>query len=34
MMWEMHQGVEGEHFSTNIIVKKILDVNYWWPTFR
>jgi hypothetical protein len=34
MQWEMHQGMGGEHFSTNIIAKKILDVNYWWLTFQ
>jgi hypothetical protein len=27
---ELHEGMVG-HFITNIIVKKILDVGYWWP---
>jgi hypothetical protein len=30
----MHHRVGGEHFFTNIIAKKILDANYWWPTLQ
>jgi hypothetical protein len=26
------EGVVGGHFVTNITIKKILDVGYWWPT--
>jgi hypothetical protein len=29
---ELHEGVVRRHFVANIIVKKILDVGYWWPT--
>lgn len=29
---ELHEGFGGRHFATNIIVKNILDVGYWWPT--
>jgi len=29
-MKELHEGVEGRHFATNITTKKILDVRYWW----
>jgi hypothetical protein len=29
---ELHEGVARWHFATNITVKKILDVGYWWPT--
>jgi hypothetical protein len=28
---ELHEGVAGKHFATNIIAKKKLDVKYWWP---
>jgi hypothetical protein len=28
---ELH-GVAKRHFVANIIVKKILDARYWWPT--
>jgi hypothetical protein len=28
----LHEGMEGGHFVTNIIVKKILDAWYWWST--
>ncbi len=31
-MKELHEKVVGKHFVTNITVKKILDVKYWWPT--
>jgi hypothetical protein len=27
---EFHEGFDGGHFATNIIVKNILDVGYWW----
>jgi len=29
---ELHEGMAKGHFVTNIIVKKILDARYWWPT--
>jgi hypothetical protein len=29
---ELHEGVVGGHFASNIIAKKILDVGYWRPT--
>ncbi len=29
---ELHEGMVGRHFTTNIIAKQILDVNDWWPT--
>ncbi len=28
---ELHEVVAGKHFVANIIVKKNLDVNNWWP---
>jgi hypothetical protein len=30
----MHEGVSGGHFSSKIIVRKILDSKYWWPTMH
>ncbi len=30
---ELHEGMAKGHFITNIIVKKILDVGYWWPIY-
>jgi hypothetical protein len=30
---ELHEGMaKKKHFATNITIKKILDVGYWWPT--
>jgi len=29
---ELHEGVVRGHFTIDIIVKKIMDVRYWWPT--
>jgi hypothetical protein len=29
---ELHEGMARRHFATSIIVKKILDARYWWPT--
>jgi hypothetical protein len=29
---KLHEGFGGGHLATNIIVKNILDVGYWWPT--
>jgi hypothetical protein len=29
---ELHKGVVRKHFVTYIIVKKILNAKYWWPT--
>jgi len=31
---EMHEGVGGEHFSSEITIHKILDAKYWWPTMH
>jgi hypothetical protein len=31
---EMHDGVGGGHFTTNITIRKLLDVKYWWPTMH
>jgi hypothetical protein len=31
ILQELHGGVIGGHFSFDIIVRKILDVGYWWP---
>ncbi len=33
-MQELHGGVAKGHFSSNIIMKKNLDVGYWWPTMN
>jgi hypothetical protein len=27
----MHEGTDGGHFSSKIIVHRILDAKYWWP---
>ncbi len=34
ILQELHNGVGGGHFSLNIMVKKIFDVDYWWPTIN
>ncbi len=34
MLQEMHEGINGGHFSSKIIVCKILDVKYSWPTIH
>jgi hypothetical protein len=34
ILHELHNGVSGGHFSSNITMKKILDVGYWWPTMN
>jgi hypothetical protein len=34
VLQELQGGVAGRHFSLNIIVKKILDAIYWWPTMN
>jgi hypothetical protein len=31
VLQEMHEGVNDGHFSSEIIVRKILDAKYWWP---
>jgi hypothetical protein len=31
---ELHGGVIGRHLSSNIILRKILDAKYWWPTIN
>ncbi len=33
VLQELH-GVTGGQFSFDIIVQKILDVSYWWPTMN
>ncbi len=32
ILQELHSGVGGGHFSSNITMKKIFNVSYWWPT--
>ena len=32
ILQELHKGNAGGHFSQDIIVRKVLDVGYWWPT--
>jgi hypothetical protein len=34
ILQELHSGVGGGHFSSNTMVRKILDVGYWWPTMN
>ncbi len=34
ILQELHSGVGGGHFFSNIMVKKILDAGYWWPTMN
>jgi len=34
ILQELHNGVGGKHFSLSIIVRKILDASYWWPTMN
>jgi hypothetical protein len=31
ILQELHGGVAGGHLSSDIIVQKILGVDYWWP---
>jgi hypothetical protein len=31
---ELHNGVGGGHCSSNIMMRKIFDVGYWWPTMN
>ena len=32
ILQELHKGNAGGHFSQDIIVRKVLDARYWWPT--
>jgi len=34
ILQELHNGVGGGHFSSNITMRKILDVDYWCPTMN
>jgi hypothetical protein len=34
ILQELDSGIGGGKFSSNIIVRKILDVDYWWPTMN
>ncbi len=34
ILQELHGGVARRHFSFDIIVQKILDAGYWWPTMN
>jgi len=34
ILQELHGGIGGGHFSSNITMKKILDDDYWWPTMN
>ncbi len=31
-MRKLHEGPLGDHFAIEITQRKILDVEYWWPT--
>jgi hypothetical protein len=31
---KLHSGVGGRHCSSNIMMRKIFDVGYWWPTMN
>ncbi len=34
ILQELPGGITKGHFSSDIIVRKILDVGYWWPTMN
>jgi hypothetical protein len=34
ILQELHSGLGGGHYSSNITMMKILDVSYWWPTMN
>jgi hypothetical protein len=34
ILQELHNGVGGRHFFSNIVVGKIFDAGYWWPTIN
>jgi hypothetical protein len=34
ILQELHGGVARRHFSFDIIMRKILDAGYWWPTMN
>jgi hypothetical protein len=34
ILQKLNNGIGGGHFSSNIIVRKILDADYWWPTMN
>ncbi len=34
ILWEMHKGVGGGHFSIDIIIRNVEDAKYWWPTLH
>jgi hypothetical protein len=34
ILHELHSGVGGGHFPSNITVRRIFDVGYWWPTMN
>jgi len=33
LLYEFHDGFYGSHFASRITTKKILQTNYYWPTF-
>jgi hypothetical protein len=34
ILQELHSGDGGGHFSSDITVRKIIDIGYWWPTMN
>jgi len=34
ILQKLHGGIQWGHFSSNIIMQKIMDVGYWWPTMN
>jgi len=31
ILWELHEGFGGGHFTADITTKNFFDVGYWWP---
>jgi hypothetical protein len=34
ILQELHSGVGGGHFFSDITMRKILNADYWWPTMN
>ncbi len=34
VLQKLHSGIGGGHLSLDIIMRKILDTSYWWPTMN
>jgi hypothetical protein len=34
ILHELYSGIGGGHFFPNVMVRKILDADYWWPTMN